>query len=349
MVRGAELSARRSGDLCFMFCLLAALATTTSVPSAELLSLIKAQGLPASGYVCGPAAGRRIAAACEALEAEAARPAFPRDLMALDGEWRLLYSSTLAASMLPDVLDSLIATLRGPLATSPLAPQNVIQRIDVRARRVVNALSLSPWPGGAAGNFLSALPGPLGDVLGPLQQAQVFLELDHSFAVEGEGGAGKGSRRTAAGSVVSLNLERVRRRLEGMPASGGGTKPDGGVGVGALVDLIPRESDYELPGPLQGVVAGGFDTTYVDEMVRISRGIATLPGAPGGEELRVFERIGGRGTRIFRSWQEEEEELARAAAKGQPLGEWEDRWQEGGMAEVEGAEGFVEGGDSVPD
>ena len=74
-----------------------------------------------------------------------------------------------------------------------------------------------------------------------------------------------------------------------------------------------------------------------------------VPGAPGGEELRVFERIGGRGTRIFRSWQEEEEELARAAAKGQPLGEWEDRWQEGGMAEVEGAEGFVEGGDSVPD
>ena len=320
----------------------AIISVTTSVPSAELLSLIKAQGLPASGYVCGPAAGRRIAAACEALEAEAARPAFPRDLMALDGEWRLLYSSTLAASMLPDVLDSLIATLRGPLATSPLAPQNVKQRIDVRARRVVNALSLSPWPGGAAGNFLSALPGPLGDVLGPLQQAQVFLELDHSFAVEGEGGAGKGGRRAAAGSVVSLNLERVR-------ASGGGTKPDGGVGVGALVDLIPRESDYELPGPLQGVVAGGFDTTYVDEMVRISRGIATLPGAPGGEELRVFERIGGRGTRIFRSWQEEEEELARAAAKGQPLGEWEDRWQEGGMAEVEGAEGFVEGGDSVPD
>ena len=327
----------------------AIISVTTSVPSAELLSLIKAQGLPASGYVCGPAAGRRIAAACEALEAEAARPAFPRDLMALDGEWRLLYSSTLAASMLPDVLDSLIATLRGPLATSPLAPQNVKQRIDVRARRVVNALSLSPWPGGAAGNFLSALPGPLGDVLGPLQQAQVFLELDHSFAVEGEGGAGKGGRRAAAGSVVSLNLERVRRRLEGMPASGGGTKPDGGVGVGALTDLIPRESDIELPGPLQGVVAGGFDTTYVDEMVRISRGIATLPGAPGGEELRVFERIGGRGTRIFRSWQEEEEELARAAAKGQPLGEWEDRWQEGGMAEVEGAEGFVEGGDSVPD
>lgn len=318
-----------------MFYLLAStLSATTSVPSAELLSLIKAQGLPASGYVCGPAAGRRIAAACEALEAEAARPAFPRDLMALDGEWRLLYSSTLAASMLPDALDSLIATLRGPLATSPLAPQNVIQRIDVRARRVVNALSLSPWPGGAAGNFLSALPGPLGDVLGPLQQAQVFLELDHSFAVEGEGGAGKGGRRAAAGSVVSLNLERVRRRLEGLPA----TKPDGGVGVGALADLIPRESDIELPGPLQGVVAGGFDTTYVDEMVRISRGIATLPGAPGGEELRVFERIGGRGMRIFRNWQEEEEVL-----------EWEDRWQEGGIAEVEGAEGFVEGGDSVPD
>lgn len=323
-----------------MVSLLVVAAPALLATSTDLLTLCKSVGLPKSGYVCGPAAARRIDAACAAVEADGVKPSFPRDLMAIDGEWRLLYSSTLAGSIVPEAFDGLIGTLRAPLAESPLAPREVTQKIDVTKRRCVNALSLSPWPGGAVGRWLRSAP-LLGDVLSPLQPAKVQLELDHTFSVEGEGGAGSGGRKAAAGSVMNLNLERVRRTLADMSASAETDRSN------SFADLIPRESDYELPSPLAGLVAGSFDTTFVDETVRISRGVSSVAGAP--PELRVFERISGSGKKIYRSWQEEEDALAAAAAAGEELDAIEDRWQEGGLDEVESAEGFLEGDDDVPD
>lgn len=198
---------------------------------------------------------------------------FPRDLMLLDGEWTLAFSSTLAGPAgkgVPDLLfDSPLSDL---VASSPLLPREVEQTIDVNGRRVVNCLSLAPWPAGKVGEALSSALGPLGGVVGDLQRAAVRLELDHSFSVEGEGSGGR--RQAAAGSKVDVRLEVVRRSLDGVSDDAGG-----------LTQLIPKASEYSLPAPLDMFASGSFDTPYVDEQLRVSRGCG-----PGPRELRVFVR-----------------------------------------------------------
>ena len=72
--------------------------------------------------------------------------------------------------------------------------------------------------------------------------------------------------------------------------------------------------------------------------VAISRGAAVGPL----RELRVFERVGAAGKKVYASWQEEEDALAEAAARGEEPPEWEDRWQEGGFEEAEAAEDWGE-------
>ena len=105
----------------------------------------------------------------------------------------------------------------------------------------------------------------------------------------------------------------------------------GGGRGNPLLDLLPAETAYELPGPLGSFTAGSFDTPYVDENVRISRGTF---GGPL-QELRVFERIGGGAKKVYATWQEEEDALAAAAAAGEDLPDSDDRWQEGGFEETE--------------
>jgi len=301
-----------------------------STPS-SLRALVTSKLRPGSFLLNSPSDADDIEAACNALEAECEPPAWPRDLMRLDGTWTLLYSSTLAGSLRPPALAAPFASavssllpdaLRpeavfGTVAENvPVLPSRVEQRVDVLKRRVVNVVEIAPWPSGGLASVLQAAP-MVGSTLSALQQAVVTLELDHAFAVEGEGGL-SGSRRAAAGSVVDLRLEQVRRTLDGA--------------AGNLADLIPRESAYALPAPLSPLVAGSFDTTALYGGLRISRGVAS--GPLGVSELRIFVReLPEGGADGVKSWQEEEDELTRAAAAGEEVGEWEDRWQEGGDTE----------------
>ena len=75
-----------------------------------------------------------------------------------------------------------------------------------------------------------------------------------------------------------------------------------------------------------------FDTPYADGRVRISRGVGLTSPL---QELRIFERIGGEEKKVYASWQEEEDALAEAAARGEELAAIDDRWQEGGFDEAE--------------
>lgn len=181
------------------------------------------------------------------------------------------------------------------------------------------------------------------------------LELDHRFSVEGEGGTSGGVRRAAAGSVVDLQLEQVRRRLSKDAKGEDGAAFDDGwndmlnpqvrkevraaeqaaqqgpLFGNPLLDAVPRETAYELPDGLGAFVSGSFETPYAGENVRISRGTFGGPIA----ELRIFERVGQAKAKVYATWQEEEDALAAASAAGQELGEFDDRWQEGGFEEQE--------------
>ena len=329
---------------------------------AELLSLVNSELRP-NRYLCSPQSAQRIEEACNSLiDGASARPAFPRDLMVLNGRWRLVYSSVFGAPVAPpDALQSLLplSTVEGSL---PLFPRDVYQNIDVVGRRVVNEVAIAPFPVRPAGaELLSSVPG-LGSVLATLREATVTLELDHSFSVDGEGGSGGGARRAAAGSLVEVRLESVRRALgEGE----GGGDGDGG-GDDGWVDMLnpqvraqvrraatpPGATLFELPEPLRALASGAFDTPYADGRVRISRGV----GGPGGSELRIFEREGGEeeaDSRVYATWQEEEDALAAAAAAGDgeaaPGSTSSDRWQEGGLDEAEAMDFYEPGADGMPD
>lgn len=310
----------------------------------SLLSLLKQELRPSSYLLRSPEGLQRIADQCALLEAECVTPAWPRDLMALDGRWRLVYSSSLALS-LPGM--TLPEPVFGALESFPLAPRKVEQEIDVVNRRVVNRVSFSPSP--PEWLLTAAGASPLGGVLAALPSAEV--ELDHSFSVGGEGGSSGGRRQAAAGSVVELRLERLRRKFKS------NSDDDDTAAEGEYLDmlnpqvrmaerrrraaastppwanLVPAEREIELPGALASLAAGSFDTPYVSDRVRISRGTGGVGLA--ASELRVFERIGGGGQKIYASWQEEEDALAAAAAAGEELDSIDDRWQEGGMEEAE--------------
>ena len=297
----------------------AALAATT--PD-SLLSLVKSELRPNSYLLKSSSAASKIDEACRELEADGTTPAWPRDLMLLDGRWKLVYSSTLALPLPP--IEAVSGPLSGLLEDLPFAPRSVEQRIDVYKRRCINVVSLSPWPSGGPAQLLSALPF-IGGALSSLESSLVTLELDHRFSVEGEGGTSGGVRRAAAGSVVDLQLEQVRRRLSKDAKGEDGAAFDDGwndmlnpqvrkevraaeqaaqqgpLFGNPLLDAVPRETAYELPDGLGAFVSGSFETPYAGENVRISRGTFGGPIA----ELRIFERVGQAKAKVYATWQEE--------------------------------------------
>lgn len=207
--------------------------------------------------------------------------------MLLDGCWQLMFTTT-AAGVPPEQLPTpLLESLPAPMM--PLAGKldGIEQQIEVMQRRVINRVGLSPWPKGFIGDALSAIPGGLGGTVGALQNARVQLELDHSFSVEGEGS--EGARRAASTNQISLCLQTVRRSLDG-------------AGEDGLAKLIPKQTSYEIPQVVGSIGSGGFETTYVDSEIRISR--ASFPG----RELRVFARVGGDPPEESPTQQWEEEE-----------------------------------------
>lgn len=240
---------------------------SAALTSAELLTNVRSEMRPSSYLLKSSTAASKIDELCRSLEDGGTRPAWPRDLMVLDGRWKLVYSSSLALPLPP--IEPLSDPLAGLLEELPFAPQSVEQRIDVVDRRVVNVVSLSPWPSGGPAELLSSLPG-IGGALTALKSAVVTLELDHTFSVEGEGGSSGGMRKAAAGSVVEVELQRIRRTL-GKEGAEGDSSDDGwndmlnpqvrkevraareqanagGLFGNPLLDAVPTETFYELPG-----------------------------------------------------------------------------------------------------
>ena len=173
-------------------CLAALLIASSSALHGERAALLETirSSIPSGQYTGSPAAARRIQTACASLESAAGgdslAPKFPRDLMLLEGTWRLVYTST-AIGIPPDQLPSQLLDLL-PAPPSDLQPlREIEQSIDVYSRRVINRVSLSPWPpaGSALGGLLKAAP-LVGDALAGLDDAAIRLELDHSFSVQGE-------------------------------------------------------------------------------------------------------------------------------------------------------------------
>ena len=243
----------------------------------ERQSLI--QRLPQSGFICNsPTEVQRVCEACTALENAMSTnteesSSFPSSL---DGTWKLRFTSASPYGLLrslpedttSQVLDNLPEAVRKFfIDDSALLPSDIEQRIDVVGGRIVNCVDLAPWPkesdpiGGALQQALSAIPGPIGETLQGLKDATIRLELDHSFV------SNDGSSKS-----LDLNLEVVRRNL---------------VSAGPeLPEFIPKESTYNLPDPIKPT--GSFETTYVDNSLRIARGSSW----PFTDEVLVFERVG---------------------------------------------------------
>ena len=124
--------------------------------------------------------------------------------------WKLVYSSALAGPL------PLPAPMRGDLLLPALlasGPRDITQKIDVMKRRVVNEVSIAPWPTAAAA-------GPLAYGLSPTclgtPAASVRLELTCSRC---SGGSDGRRRQVAAGR--RLSVLSACAALNGMPTSRG--------------------------------------------------------------------------------------------------------------------------------
>ncbi|KAJ8602521.1 hypothetical protein CTAYLR_001296 [Chrysophaeum taylorii] len=243
------------------------LSTTTtrdaSTARAKALRVLDEELAPGRFTCDNLGASRRVESAVAALERASEVPMFPRDLMQLDGIWKLRYTNNAPPSPPRELMD---------VVPSFGSPTSAFQKVDVRGRRVVNIVCLGPPADDSLGEtVLKRLP-----FVGPaLAKAKVRLDLDHSFAVDGEDRA----RHMASTNRLIITLERVVRSLDG--------NFDDAPAV--LRDFFLRPTlDLSVPDPLKAInnintIAGTFDTTFCDDTLRVSRGVSPL-----GRELRVF-------------------------------------------------------------
>lgn len=235
---------------------------------AKLLNVLEEEVLPGRFVSTTNDGNQRIDRAVTELESslDANCPLFPRDLMTIDGVWRLKYTNNALRPPPREVMDVI------PSFGSSTA---AFQKIDVMRRRVVNVVRVDPPVDESLGETLLKRVPIVGRAL---STATVRIDLDHSFAVDGE----DRTRQMAYTNRLAIQLERVSRKVqEGntaaeMPA--------------LLKDIFFSGLDLDLPEPvvafnsILGNAAGQFDTTYCDEKIRISRGVSAL----GRRELRVF-------------------------------------------------------------
>lgn len=176
--------------------------------AARALRLSIEAALQPSTYSARNAEAARSVARDAAVLEGLARPIAWKDgdLDLLNGTWDLIYTSN------GDVDRGNFRQLGWP--GQPIL-EKVQQEIDVKAGRLRNVLTLSPWPSSSW-----PLAGPFQGVLQELEAARIVLRLDHSFEAYGQ-------------SRLRIVLERLDRSLEGPSMEG-------------LASLIPRSSSMKV-------------------------------------------------------------------------------------------------------
>jgi PAP_fibrillin len=257
-------------------------------------------GVVVSRLVANESEVQDLDAATRELEAASAESVSFPSFEALLGEWTLLCSASSSSSTAAAATTSPLADLKTALQTSPLVqPWNEIRQTVVKAsnkyvsvQQIISAAGsgidrvdhvISYTPPSKLADLVPELPDVLQSLdLNPLQLNQVKATLVHSASIV----------PTVTPITVEITLKSIVLNVAGTSSV---LKVDG-------QDVL----DLQLPPPIQteffSTNTGRFETTYVDETLRISR--SKLLGV---DQLRIFVRNVGAAAAETDALNEEEE------------------------------------------